>query len=306
MAKRQHDPFDLMEDMQTEAHNSGRFRRMRPLLRQLFKEEFETKRIHIRPIKGKELIAILSVGALFLFGLMVTKKFNRMVAMEETVLSTNGRVINALQRRSNLFSNLINLTLNQAALEQEVFRHVADVRTTMTRRDRKKNSKPPEATLAEKKLLEQNLAVAAPDAKENPSPNIPMPGIPKIEPSMANLLAVVERYPDIRSSTTYQQLMDKLVEIEDRIITRRSEYNEAVRTYNTNITTFPQYILADIIGFKIYPYATANQTLEGENFQLPNLTAPVFQRLLPLASGNAPSSDPSKTNPNPAPPQPPP
>lgn len=264
MNKLPKDRLELMEDLAKNAADSTRSSNARYLLRQLFQDEFESKRRRIPPIRGKETIAILSILALFLFGLMVGKKFNRMVSMEESVLSANGLVINALQRRTTLFSTLVNLTLNQAALEQEVFRHVADVRKALMGGGQAKTTEP------------GSTMEGSPPTQES------SPATTRIDPTMAKLLAVVEQYPNIKSSTTYQQLMDKLVEIEDRIIAKRTDYNNAVRDYNTYITTFPQYILADIVGFKIYKYSSINKTIERDVFHLDNLNLPQFQRLLPL------------------------
>ncbi len=262
-----------MEDLARNASDPSRSSDARLLLRQLFRDEFENKKSRIPPIKGKETIAILSILALFLFGLMVGKKFNRMVTMEESVLSTNGLVINALQRRTTLFSTLVNLTLNQAALEQEVFRHVADVRKALM-------GGSPSDSVKSEPPADGNQATDSTTTRRPPQEA--SSNATGIDPAMAKLLAVVEQYPNIKSSTTYQQLMDKLVEIEDRIIARRAEYNNAVRDYNTYITTFPQYILADIVGFRIYKYSSINKTIERDVFHLDNLNLPQFQRLLPL------------------------
>jgi len=276
VAKPPVDSIDPMEEMGLEASHLRRRANMRRLLRQWFKEEFESTRIHLRPIKGKMLITILSICAVVLFGFTVINKFNKMVAMEEEVFSMNGRVINALQLRTNLYANLVNLTLNHAALEQEVFRHVADVRSSMRVRDSKQDpaSRPssPSGGMASPGSGAENVAANG-------------------AASMTRLLALVERHPDIRSSVTYQQLMDKLVQMEDRIITRRSEYNNKVRIYNTYITTFPQYILADIIGFEIHRYAIPHETKVGDEFQLPSLSSPLFQRLLPQGTVRGTSSD---------------
>lgn len=289
MAKPRNDPLDLLDDMDPNLPNSGRQRNMRRLLRRHFEEEFGPKRVRIRPVKGKELIALISVAALVFFAISFTESFNIFVKMEETVLSANGLIMNTLQRRSDLFSTLINLTLNQAALEQEVFRHVADVRKTMMGKKLGEPNKSPakaESTDADTGGA-QNQKIANKTADITPMNSTA---------AMARLLAVVERYPEIRSSATYQQLMNKLVEIEDRIIARRIEYNEAVRKYNTFITTFPWYIMADITGFKIYKYSTPDQISEDENFHLQDLASSLFQRLLPLGSGNKESPQiPEKT-----------
>jgi LemA protein len=121
----------MLEDLGPDSVSSERMRRMKRMMRKLHKEEFESKRSRMPPIKAKSLIIYLSFALIIIFIITIMYNFNRFVKLEERVLSANGHVENVLQRRVNLFENLINLTLNQAALEQEVFRHVADARSTL-------------------------------------------------------------------------------------------------------------------------------------------------------------------------------
>jgi LemA protein len=267
-----------LDDVGPDSANSERMRRMKRLMRELYKEEFETKRFRLPPIRAKALIIYLSFASIIVFGVTTLYNFNRFVNLEERVLSANGHVEDVLQRRVNLFENLINLTLNQSALEQEVFRHVADVRSNigqgMTQGGVVANNQP--------------VVGAAPDAAGvgvgggHASPMVAglmnkLSGLP----AMAKLLAVVEQYPEIRSSVTYQQLMDKLVEIENRIATRRDEYNEEVRIYNTLISSFPWYVLARVTGFDRYNYFSLGEGLNAGAFKMPDVSTHIFKRLLP-------------------------
>jgi len=61
------------------------------------------------------------------------------------------------------------------------------------------------------------------------------------------LLANVEAYPELKSITNYQMLQSQLEGQENRIRVSIRDYNEAVRSYNTTIRTFP-----DAIGAKIF------------------------------------------------------
>lgn len=61
------------------------------------------------------------------------------------------------------------------------------------------------------------------------------------------LLANVEAYPELKSITNYQMLQSQLEGQENRIRIALRDYNEAVRSYNTTIRTFP-----DAIGAKIF------------------------------------------------------
>ncbi|MBF0453957.1 MAG: LemA family protein [Magnetococcales bacterium] len=266
-----------LDDLGPDSANSERMRRMKRMMRELYKEEFETKRFRLPPIKAKSLIVTLSFVSMIVFGVTTLYNFNRFVTLEERVLSANGHVEDVLQRRVNLFENLINLTLNQSALEQEVFRHVADVRSSIGKGMSGESSAAVGG--ADGEMLDEGAMGGMASAL---SPALSgMSGLP----AMARLLAVVEQYPEIRSSVTYQQLMDKLVEIENRIAKRRDEFNEEVRIYNTLISSFPWYVLARVTGFKRYHYFSLGGGMNTETFQMPNVSKHTFRRLLPVAMG---------------------
>ncbi|MBF0381838.1 MAG: LemA family protein [Magnetococcales bacterium] len=271
-----------LDELEPDSANSERMRRMKRLMRELYKEEFETKRFRMPPIKAKSLIVYLSFASIIVFGVTTLYNFNRFVNLEERVLSANGHVEDVLQRRVNLFENLINLTLNQSALEQEVFRHVANVRANIgqgiTQGDNAVNSQPGGGSVG------AGAVGAAGTATDGGSTSPMIAGImSKMSglPAMAKLLAVVEQYPEIRSSVTYQQLMDKLVEIENRIAMRRDEYNEEVRIYNTLISSFPWYVLARVTGFERYDYFSIGEGMNADAFKRPDISNHVFKRLLP-------------------------
>jgi LemA protein len=64
--------------------------------------------------------------------------------------------------------------------------------------------------------------------------------------SLGRLLASVEAYPQVKSNENVLALQSQLEGTENRIAVARRDYNEAVRSYNTTIRTFP-----DIIGAKV-------------------------------------------------------
>jgi LemA protein len=57
--------------------------------------------------------------------------------------------------------------------------------------------------------------------------------------ALGRLLAVVERYPDIKSGQNFLTLQSQIEGTENRIAIARRDYIQAVRLYNTEITTFP-------------------------------------------------------------------
>lgn len=260
-----------MEELSaTDQYSAERLRRMKALMRQIHQEEFEAKKFRIRPIKGRSLILFISAVSLILFGVTALYNFNLLVTLEEKVLSTQGHLEYALQRRINLFGNLVNLALNQASLEREIFRNVNDGRAALggdhggewlnNLTDQEKGGKGGNSSPAMSALT--NIS------------------------SLDRLLALVEQYPDVKVSGSYQKLMDKLVELEDRISQRADEHNEQVRIYNTMITSYPWTVLAQMTGFKRYGYYETKQRYE----DFPKLTLESFRPLLPENSKQKASS----------------
>jgi LemA protein len=57
--------------------------------------------------------------------------------------------------------------------------------------------------------------------------------------ALARLLAVVERYPDIKSGQNFLALQSQIEGTENRIAIARRDYIESVRVYNTELNTIP-------------------------------------------------------------------
>jgi len=126
-----------------------------------------------------------------------------------------------LKRRYDLVPNLIQTVKGVAIQEQEIFLKIAEARTRYG-----------SATTNEEKIKSAN----------------------EIEGLLSRLLLIVENYPQLRSSESFNKLMDELSGTENRIAVERRRYNEKVREYNMFIKTFPNNILANFFNFKEEPY----------------------------------------------------
>ena len=74
--------------------------------------------------------------------------------------------------------------------------------------------------------------------------------------ALGRLLAVVERYPDIKSGQNFLALQSQLEGTENRIAIARRDYINAVRVYNTELTTFPGRIWRSVMYSSAQPMAT--------------------------------------------------
>ncbi|MEO5332448.1 MAG: LemA family protein [Magnetococcus sp. YQC-5] len=259
-----------LDDLDQEPLNEERMRRMKSLMRQLHKEEFEAKRIRLPPVRGSGIIIFISFVTIVIFAATTLYNYNMFVTLREHVMATRGHVEAAVQRRSNLFNTLVNLTLNHAELEREVFRHVAEVRQDFN----SAQSTPSEVTAG---AAQGKNPVPSPQGEPGARVDAALLTGDVTSASLARLLAVVEQYPDIKSSVTYKQLMADLIKIEDDIFKRRGVANEAIRVFNTRVTSFPWQYLADLTGFEHVDYYHSEHHKEDNLF----FGSSSFIRLLP-------------------------
>jgi len=68
--------------------------------------------------------------------------------------------------------------------------------------------------------------------------------------ALSRLLAVFERYPELKANENYKELMNNLDRVEKRIKIERDRFNEAITPYNKYIRSFPNNIYASIFGFE--------------------------------------------------------
>jgi len=75
--------------------------------------------------------------------------------------------------------------------------------------------------------------------------------------ALSRLLAVFERYPELKSNQQVSQLMEELTSTENRITYARQFYNDTTMKYNTSIEVFPTNVVAKMFGFKPFPFFEA-------------------------------------------------
>ena len=69
--------------------------------------------------------------------------------------------------------------------------------------------------------------------------------------ALARLLAVAERYPDLKANQNFLALQEELTSTENKISFSRQYYNDAVLALNNKIQMFPSNIVASMAGFKV-------------------------------------------------------
>ncbi len=141
---------------------------------------------------------------------------NTIPTYEQQAKANWSEVLNQYKRRSDLIPNLVESVKGFADQEKTVLTEVTEARKQAT------NIQIPSDILTN------------PDAmKKFQDAQTTLGG------ALGRLMAVVERYPDIKSGQNFLALQSELAGTENRIAIARRDYIEAGRAYNTEISTFP-------------------------------------------------------------------
>ena len=71
-----------------------------------------------------------------------------------------------------------------------------------------------------------------------------------LKQALMNMLSITESYPELKADAQFQQLMNQLGQLEEKISDARRYYNGTVREYNQSLAVFPKNIVGNSFGFK--------------------------------------------------------
>lgn len=146
---------------------------------------------------------------------------NGLIDKDESVKESWKQISTQLQRRADLIPNLVATVKGYATHEKEIFTEVAEARG---------------------KLL------AANGPKETSVASGLLGG------AMGRLMAISEKYPDLKANTNFIRLQDELSGTENRIAVARTRYNKVVKDYNASIRKFPGSLFAKGMDLKKAEY----------------------------------------------------
>lgn len=71
-----------------------------------------------------------------------------------------------------------------------------------------------------------------------------------IDKKFNNIMMLTESYPDLKANSEFLSLQDTLQDIEDKLVYARTNYNNAVTSYNNLVESVPSNIIAKIFAFE--------------------------------------------------------
>jgi LemA protein len=169
---------------------------------------------------------LLPIAALALSGC----GYNSFQKLDEDTNSAWAEVVNQYQRRSDLVPNLVNVVKAYAAHENETLVGIADAR-----------SKASSITLTPDVLRDSQAMKNFQQAQAG------------LGSALSRLVAVAEKYPELKADQGFRDLQSQLEGTENRIAVARNRYIKAVQSYNVLLRQFPSNLTAGMFGYQIKP-----------------------------------------------------
>jgi len=178
---------------------------------------------------------LIALGLLVLLAFYAIAIYNKLVKLKNLVAEAWSGIDVQLKKRYDLIPNLVETVKGYAAHEKETLENVTKARTAAQ-----------QATTVEgQQVAEKNLSGA-----------------------LMNLIAVAERYPDLKANTNFLELQNMLAVVEGDIEKARRYYNGNVREQNTLIESFPSNIIANLFGFAKSVFFELDNPAEKQNPQV--------------------------------------
>lgn len=161
----------------------------------------------------------LGIVGLIVVWLIIT--YNGLIGLKNQVQNAWQQIDVQLKRRHDLIPNLVNTVKGAMQFERDTLERI------IAARSRAVSAKgPQEAAAAEGEL----------------------------SGALARLFALIENYPDLKSSQNVLQLQEELTSTENRIGFARQLYNDLVARYNIKQQVFPTNLMAAGMGFAMADY----------------------------------------------------
>ena len=164
------------------------------------------------------LAALFAVALLVaIAGFIVLSSYNAVVALGQRIDKAWSNIGVVLKQRHDQLPNLVAAVRDLMSFERDVLIRVTEARAAYA----------PSAPIPDQAVTSEATTAA-----------------------VRSLLAVVERYPDIKAAANVADLQNEIERLEAMIADRRELYNDQVYRYNTRIGQVPGALLAPIFSWR--------------------------------------------------------
>ena len=162
------------------------------------------------------MVGLIILAVLVIIIVLVIIMYNNLVQAKLKVDNAWSQIDVQLQRRFDLIPNFVETVKGYMTHEKETFEKIAALRTSWANA----------TSVSEKANLDGELSN-----------------------SLKTIMAVSERYPELKANQNFTDLSEELRNTENKISFSRQFYNDAVTMYNSKLQLFPSNIIAKMFNF---------------------------------------------------------
>lgn len=168
-----------------------------------------------------------------LLSMLTACGYNDFQAKDEATKSAWAEVVNQYQRRADLIPNLVNTVKGYAAHEKDTLEAVTRARAAAT------------------------SFQITPEVLNDPAAFQKFQQVQgQLSSALSRLMAVSEKYPDLKADTSFRDLQSQLEGTENRITVARNRYIQSVQEYNILARSFPTNLTAMMFHYPVKPSFT--------------------------------------------------
>lgn len=172
---------------------------------------------------------LILILVIVVFVFVAISIYNSLVSLSNRYKNAYAQIDVQLKRRYDLIPSLVETAKGYIKHERETLTEVVAARNQASQALQNVSAKPAGDPEAMKSLIGAESVLSG---------------------AMGRLMAVVERYPDLKANQTMSQLMEELTSTENKISFARQSYNDSVMAYNIKRESFPANVIANMSGFK--------------------------------------------------------
>lgn len=156
---------------------------------------------------------VIFISLLIILLILIFIQYNKIIKLQLEVQQAKSTIDVYCQQRFDLIPNLVEVVKAYKKYEENIFKDITKLRTEYN------------------KTKDINIGKS-------------------LDNKLNNVIAVLENYPELKSSEQFLNLQKNLQKVESQLQAARRIYNNAVTKYNSKIGVFPINIIAKIFGFK--------------------------------------------------------
>ena len=174
-------------------------------------------------MNSKTIRTLIIVGVVLIAFLWIRGSYNSLVDNDEKLTTRWNNVEVAYQLRMDKITQIAETVSAEAKFEKSTLAEITNARASAG-----------QVKLSTDQLNPENIAKFE-QAQQS---------------AFSRMMIVLERYPDLKSTKGFENLQYEISEVENRVNTARTDYNDAVQTYNLSVRKFPSNIFAGMFGFE--------------------------------------------------------